>query len=205
MSGVDTTTIKFIRAIALIAVPCIFVGVLPILQYVKGDGGQTFANASIKEYRDGSTFRSISLFVSNAPAAGAFGFLIATTVTALSSRDNLSKFVIQKVTSGGLFLSLFLLVCTPVVSFPKAHQVTTSLVMIFSAAFLVTTVVLFRKSCAVWAVFIPAIVIFLATFGLRLSAAGGSLGYSYYFAELAWLIVVLAMTVVTVNDTPSLL
>lgn len=202
MSGVDTT-MRLIRASALVAVPCIFVGLLPVLQYVKGDDGQTFANDSIKEHRDGSTFRSISLFVSNAPAAGAFGFLIATTVTALSSRENLSKFVMQKVTSAALFLSLFLLVCTPVVSFPRAHQVTTSLVMISSAAFLVTTVKLFRKSWAVWVVFIPAIVVFLVTFGLRLGATGGSLGYSYYFAEFAWLIIVLAMTVVTVNDTPS--
>lgn len=192
-----------IRALALATLPCLFVSLLPALQYIKGDNGEGFSNGGLERNDDGSIFRSVSLFVSNSPAAGAFGFVIGCTLTALSSRSNLSQFVIQKVTSVALFLSIFLLVCTPVLVFPTSHKVATSLVMISSSLFLVVTTILFHKSWKVWALSLLAIAVLVATVILRANARGRDLGYSYYFAELIWLVLILGLTAVTVNDAPS--
>jgi hypothetical protein len=196
-------TSREIRAFALPTAPCLFVALLPALQYIEGENGETFANAGLERENGGSVFRSVSLFLSNSPAAGAFGFLIGCTVTAFSFRSNLSQFVIQKMTLIALFFSLFLLVCTPVLVFPTLHKITTSLVMISSSFFLVVTTILFHKNWKVWALSFLAVAVLLATLVLRINASGRNLGYSYYFAELVWLVLILGLTAVTVNDTPT--
>ena len=172
------------RAAVIAFAPCIYVALLPALQFIEGQDGQTFATHTIESYSDGTQFRSVSLFISNSPAAGVFGFIVGSALTALSFRSDLMQFIAQKFTLAFVGLSIFMLMCTPVLTFPVMHTVATSLVMISTALFLVVTTFFFSKNCRVWGLIILSVFVFLGTTILRIFARRMDLGYSYYLQNL---------------------
>ena len=173
----------------ILIAPAIFIAVMPALQYVVGDTPRsTFVMVPGED-----SYPSVSTYISNAPAAGLFGFFIGSAITAAFFVPQLNVSWYQTLGIILLYLTNAFLVATPSSYFEMVHRASTILTFIAIVILSVLNFLVYRGSLAVFYIFFAVIICVVAITILRIYSDYMHIGYSFFVFELFLIVHILAL------------